>query len=202
MKKIATLATVAAIMACTGSNHNGTATVTGTVGGRTLSVAEALSTPIDGLCQQVFGNFVGASGLGIWISNVAGTCGLNSTCSVQANTVTLALAVWVNGSSGSNITVNTYPVYTATTVPPGAQFGAFAAEFETDLACALTPVATASGGSVTVTSVNGSAVAGSFTLVMSDGSNVSGSFNTVSCVINTAPICSGSFGCTGPVQCS
>jgi hypothetical protein len=192
----------------TTSGGTGSATVTGSVAGQTLNAQEALSIGVTpSICAQPFGAVTDANGLVIWISNVAGTCGLSgNVCSVQANQLTLAIVPWVAVSSGTPPAIAP-GVYTVNPNPPAVPsgttvLGAFARVISTNSGCGLTsnlPFATS--GTVNITSMNGASANGTFNLTMSDGSTTTGSFSTASCNLNIPPLCTGSFACSGAVQC-
>ena len=206
MKGVVALAAVLAACGDSNGSSSSSASVTGSISGQTLNAQEALSMLITsgGTCVRPFGGLTNAAGALIWISDHSGTCGLNAaTCSVQANALTLAIVPWVAVTSGTPpaLTPGTFAVNLQPGPVSGTATGAFAQAFATGAACGLAAGPTATAGSVTLISVNGSTLNGSFDLTLSDGSTVSGSFSTVNCSVNTAPICTETLDCTGALQC-
>ncbi|MGD0528252.1 MAG: hypothetical protein ABSE49_24165 [Polyangiaceae bacterium] len=179
-------AIAAAVAACGGSTStlggaaNG-AQVNGTVDGVTMTVVDQV-----GVSGTVTTNGSTGSYAGAVITNIAGTCSVVQSHANPPNAQALSLVVY---GSGTTVGPGTYTV--GSTAVSGAQV-TFAAQ---DAMCTSTASADATGGTVTLSVVNGTSIEGSFDVTFGSD-HVSGTFDAPVCAVptttgTTTPPCGG-----------
>jgi hypothetical protein len=158
-----------------GGTADGTATISGTIPGSTnFTPTSAISTtdPADTSTGVVL------------ISDIANACSLaqSNTEPKNAQALSLELNNQVAGQ-GAALTTGTYNVTTDTTTPDG--LSAQATFITSDATCNITPTALATGGTVTITTLDATNAEGTFSLEFPNAgtttTTVTGTF--------TAPIC-------------
>jgi hypothetical protein len=179
-KKILAVALVAICAACGGGNGssggNGSATVSGTIGGQSMTAQDAISA--------VLGAGTPQSLAFIFITNSANQC--SRITAHQAVRNGQALGLEIGTQSGTTITApgpGTYPI--STVAGTGGVSGplAVAAYVATDATCTPTTTVPLEGasGNVVLTSVSDSGYVGTFDVTFSNNEHVTGSFNTATC---------------------
>jgi hypothetical protein len=153
-------------LACSSSSGGGqaTANVSGTIQGRVVSTNDAVGLSSSSGSSE--------AAVGAIITSVRGACSVLQSHGNPSSASALLLAV---SAKGGSVPDGTYVVV------PGGQFGATASFSLTDADCNQVENLTATGGSITLTSTGGSAIAGSFDLTFGTD-EVKGTFS--------APICS------------
>lgn len=162
------------------SNNNAAATVNGTLGGSAMTAREALSAngPLLGPGS--------ATGTGILISDVSGTCSLISSNARAKNGRSLGFFLLDAGADGGSYStsagVGTYPVYNlADPNYPSAGKVAFGSFDIYDASCMSTGSGFVTGGNVVVTASDASGITGTFDVRTKTGDHVTGSFRTSVC---------------------
>jgi hypothetical protein len=171
-------ATVAAAMvvccAC-GSGGSGSAAVTGTIGGESMSAQDAVSNTLTS----------GSTSQGmLLITNASNTCTKLSANQQPKNSKAIAIGIAQQAGSGgfsAPAAPGTYLVMKANEVNGIAGNLALATYVATDANCNQTTLIGASGGTVTLTRVDSGGYSGTFDITFSDASHVTGSFAANSC---------------------
>jgi hypothetical protein len=154
---------------------NGTGTVNGTVGGRTMIVADAVASPYHDALGLVFGTEIA-------ITEWAGAC----SKSFRANAAIVRIVL--HDFDGTFLTPpagpGTYPVF--------VNGGGGTAPRRADFLIVLNGASCSGGvggsgnlGSVTLTKVQGGSVAGSFDVTLTNQQQISGTFDSTACAIET-----------------
>jgi hypothetical protein len=144
--------------------------VSGTAGGAPLAVTDEVAFVGTGMENGVTQAYAG-----VFITNVAGTCGILQRGANPPSLQMLQIAV---GAPGSTVTAGSYALGSSTTSTASALFQA------EDATCTPTTNEQASSGTITLSSVDGSTVKGSFDLTFANGDHLTGSFS--------APVCDAS----------
>jgi hypothetical protein len=155
-----------ASIACCGKSNAATGTATGNVGGQTLNVASALafSYPYQGAAED--GGVVTGTSLEVALASRPGvTCGMSER---YANNTVLLLEI---RNFDGIIAPGTYPLND--TSPAQAFLDTLGPS------CGNTELASATGGSITLTVVSSATFSGSFALSFGDAGAMTGSFANV-----------------------
>jgi hypothetical protein len=187
-RSIALCGAVLVFAGCGGSDPGGSGagTASGTVGGTSLTVAEATSITYSGpVCTS--GGEQSASLL-ILLTSFSGLCSAGQSGSAVPNGSMLILSIGNNGDSAQPaIGPGTYTVQlTSDPLMIGL--------FETVAAGCPSSQSLTGSGTVTLTSVTSSGVSGSYNLSFLDGTgtpngSLSGSFTTSNCPLTAAQYC-------------
>jgi hypothetical protein len=163
---------VATLAACSSSSGggSGTASVSGTIQGAAVPATDSV-----GLSSVSTQNGVSEAAVGAIITNIANACGVLQDHGNPPGATALVVAV---SASGGSVATGTYGI-----VSQG--FGATASYATQDMNCNPSLNETATGGSVTLTSVSGSSVSGTFDLTFS-GDHLTGSFSAPICNYSTS----------------
>ena len=181
------LAVVAVVAACAGDDDSGggggggggdgTGTVSGTVGGRTITVVDAISSNYDYTVTNTLHYGV------VLLGEPAELCAL-AGADIPSEAAVLSLTATVLSTSDGNY-VGTLP--TAGTYTVNGQIGNVAfGELNASASCDVSGVM-AQSGTVTLTTAANGVYAGSFDLVFETGDHVTGTFSPAACPALTQP---------------
>ena len=172
---------IAACAACgggSGGGSNGSASVSGTIGGQSMTPRDAISKVVH----------VGSDSAGfILVTNADSTCAKLNAHQQPKNVQVLGIELGIQGSSGAGAPPGPgiFPVYSSTDARGVVGPVAIAAFASGDATC--NPSASfeaVTGGAVTLTRVDANGYAGTFDLTFSGGAgHVTGSFSTTQCAI-------------------
>ncbi len=152
------------------------AALAGTIHGVSFSLRDSASGEVTVTAAQLHGG-------GILMTSSSGTCADIDSNQVHRDEQAVFIVVWdVVGTTTNAPTVpGTYSIYqgSGTSPPKGATFSAHAY----DSACTeiTNDAATATAGTVTLTSVSGTKYAGKFDVALDSGDHVTGSFDPLEC---------------------
>jgi len=163
-------------LACGAPSHVGSASVSGTIGGAAFTLADASGFNISGQCTSA--NSVGQELL-LVLADQPTRCNDFSEGEEMPDATLLTLGVDVGGAAAAPLGPGSYAV--SAQAPLASAPAAFAWFQQTGptgepLAAALA----ATGGSLTITGVDGGAISGTFLLAFGSDS-ISGSFTSASC---------------------
>lgn len=164
-----------------GGGGGGAGTVSGTIGGRTITIADAISSNTD----YTVGSSILHYGT-VLMGEAPAICDLAATHTPPTNETIVSIAATILGTNGSNY-VSTLPTVGTYTV--NAQIGnvAFVAA-KTDGLCD-NPKIQATTGTVTLTTASNSngLYAGTFDVMLASGEHVTGTFDPTVCTALTSP---------------
>ncbi len=216
MRKLLLLVSALAA-ACGSSSSGGGGGLTGTVGGRAFSPAEARAIPAGTgatPCPVPLGGGtvnVGVKAFALEVTSYADACGdfASSQCKLHqgAQNVTVLLAKVNPAGTEPALGPGTYTVSSSPTVavPDGTGLltVAFAQALGTDAVCAGTPSPSVQGGTIRLDQVAGP-VAGHLSLTFQDGSLLEGDFSAPLCTGASPDVCTLATAqalCTMPPAC-
>jgi hypothetical protein len=187
------LAVVAMVAACGGADDgggggggggsDGTATVSGTIGGRTITVADAISSNYDYNLGNTLHYGV------VLLGEPASLCDLAAAHTGAGDAAVLGLSATVLSTSGGNYvgTLPTVGTYVVNGQSGNVAFGELNASASCDVSGTM-----AQSGTVTLTTASDGVYAGSFDIVFGTGDHVTGTFAPAACPALTQP----DLGCT------
>jgi hypothetical protein len=172
-------ALVAACAACgggSGSPGSGSATVTGTVAGQSMTPRDAVSNIL-----QSNSNSIG----GILITNAANTCAMLNAHQQPKNAQALLISIGRQTAAGA-ITApdgtGVYTVYSSSAATSVVGRLAVVIYASTDASCNPTQDVESVSGTVTLTRIDSSGFSGSFDVTFeSSGGHITGNFDTAAC---------------------
>jgi len=190
---------VAVLFGCSGKNSNdgsqtGSATLTGTIKSEPFAPSDAISVNV--ALSTPPGN-----GGAVTITSQAGLCGRISggqdSKSVQYLILVMGDFNATTGMSAAPTAAGTYTIYSpGSTSRPPRFAGAVYSRTDANCNVVITSNATATSGTVTITSVNGDIYSGNFDLILNFQDHITGTFTTGHCAA-----LAGVFNLTAQLQC-
>lgn len=155
-----------------GSGVDGTGTVSGTIGGRTITVADAISSNYDYTVSNTLHYGV------VLLGEPASLCDLAAAHMGPGDAAVLSLTATVLSTSGGNYvgTLPTVGTYMVNGQSGNVAFGELNASASCDVSGTM-----AQTGTVTLTTASNGIYAGSFDIVFATGDHVTGTFAPAAC---------------------
>jgi hypothetical protein len=166
-----------------GGGGTGTGTVSGTIGGRSITVANAISSNYDYNIGNTLHYGV------VLLGEPASLCDLAASHTAPGDAAVLGFTATVLSTSGGNYvgTLPTVGTYVVNGQSGNVVFGELNAAASCDVVGTM-----AQTGTVTLTSASDGVYAGSFDIVFETGDHVTGTFDPAACPALTQP----ELGCT------
>lgn len=198
-------AIVGGAVACSSSGGGGGGSVTGTVGGSTVSIKDVVSAKITGS-----GSDAGKSQGEIIMANQTGLCAELTASSNDSKKNASAVFIAVANVDKTTFAPTaptapgTYSIFVSDGTTPPPEMAATLSVFSSDASCMTDDARTsdAVSGSVTITAVSGDKFSGSYDVTLANGDHITGKFNPEACPALNEPADTGSGSGSGSATCT